>query len=349
MKSVSPKINSFITFDLGVIKITMDKLIAEFPDNILKALEIASKSSLVQPKNELRNIVVCGMGGSGIGGKIIGQWFSDQLRIPFTSIQDYKLPAFVDKHSLVIASSYSGNTEETLAAVQKALEVKAHIVAICSGGKLFDLSKRENFDAIVVPGGKPPRAALAYSLVQLVNILIQLKLVNKESMNDFKISADYLEKNSVAIKKEAKEIANFIGEGTPIFYSSSDFEGIAIRARQQLNENAKTLCWHHTIPEMNHNELVGWSGGTPNLRPIFIQNKSIHARNLFRFNVSKDVMKEKCNGVYTFSTIGDTKIQESLYAIHLLDWASWYLSQLKKEDPMAIPVIDYLKGELDKF
>lgn len=327
----------------------MEKLIAEFPQNITEALKIAASTTLALPINEIRNIVVCGMGGSCIGGKIIGQVFSDELKIPFTTVHDYQIPAFVNHHTLFIASSYSGNTEETIEATTSALKSNAHVVAICSGGKLQELAKTSNFDTIIVPGGNPPRSALAFSLVQLTKILVDFKLINAKALNLFNVSAKNISNQVGDIQSKGKEVAKYIGNKTPIFYSSSNFEGLAIRARQQLNENAKTLCWHHVIPEMNHNELVGWSGGDENYRPVLIQNKNINERNLFRFNISKKVMTEKCGETYTVKTLGNSVLEETLYGIHLLDWASLYLSQFKNEDPIAIPVIDYLKGELSKF
>lgn len=327
----------------------MEKLIAEFPKNILKALEIAASTQLQLPKKEFKNIVVCGMGGSGIGGKIIGQIYGEQLKIPFLLVQDYAIPAFVDEQTLFIASSYSGNTEETLTATTAALKANAHIVAICSGGKMERFAKSNNFDVITVPGGSPPRAALAFSLVQLTLILSQHNLIEGNSLKHFNLAVETIETHINEIQMKAKKVADFIGNEIPIFYSSSNFEGVAVRARQQLNENAKTLCWHHVIPEMNHNELVGWTGGNENYRPIFIQNKTINARNLFRFNVSKNIMEEKCGKVFFLKTFGGSIVEETLYTIHLLDWASLYLSQMKNEDPIAIPVIDYLKGELNKL
>lgn len=326
----------------------MDKLIANFPANLREALQIAATHPL-KPISAVENIVVCGMGGSGIGGKIVGQWFADELKVPFSSVQDYFLPAFVGENTLLIASSYSGNTEETIWAVEEGIKRNAHIVAICSGGKLSELAKKHNFDAIVVPGGSPPRAALAYSLVQLVHILSGLKLIDSKAMQEFAIAADYLHTNSAAIKDEAKLVSNFIGKKIPVLYSSSNFEAVSIRARQQFNENSKTLCWHQVIPEMNHNELVGWYGGSENFAPIFIKNKHVLDRNAFRFRLSNQVIKEKCKKTFVLESKGDNLMQESLYLIHVLDWASLYLAVNKKQDPIIIPVIDYLKAELDKF
>ncbi len=328
---------------------TMRNLIQDFPKNISTALEIAGKIELKPLSKEIRNVVVCGMGGSGIGGKIVSQWVSDDLSVPFVCVNDYVLPYFVDEHTLLIASSYSGDTEETLSALEDGLNKGAHVVAICSGGKLAQLAKEHNFDAIIVPGGNPPRSALAFSLVQLVAIFEKLELVTIRYTAQLESSIKLISDNIDEIHSEAKKLATFLYGKMPIIYATSMFEGIAVRARQQLNENAKVLCWHHVIPEMNHNELVGWSGGSEKFAPIFLINTNMYDRNAFRLNLSKEVMEEKGAKAFFVEAKGESMTQESIYFIHLIDWASLYLSEIKSVDPIAIPVIDYLKGELGKF
>ncbi len=328
---------------------TMDKLIREFPGNITEAIKIAGEARLREPQSEIRNVVVCGMGGSGIGGKIVSQWVYNDLEVPFTLVNDYVLPAFVNENTLLIASSYSGNTEETLSAVEDGLSKGAHIVAVCSGGKLQAMAEEKSFDVIVVPGGNPPRASLAFSLVQLVSILEKLELVTIRYSAQLEKSVELLLANESKIKEEAIEIADFLFEKMPIIYSTSLFEGVAIRTRQQLNENAKTLCWHHVIPEMNHNELVGWSGGDKRFAALFLINSDIYERNAFRLSVSKKVMEEKGAGTMVVYSKGESRVEEAIYFIHLVDWVSFYLSEKNKVDPIAIPVIDYLKGELERL
>jgi len=328
---------------------TMRNLIEEFPNNISTALEIAGKIELKPLSKEVRNVVVCGMGGSGIGGKIVSQWVSDDLSVPFVCVNDYVLPYFVDEHTLLIASSYSGDTEETLAALEDGITKGAHIIAICSGGKLAQLAKEHGFDSIIVPGGNPPRSALAFSLVQLVAIFEKLELVTIRYTAQLESSINLIKNSIDEIHSEAKKLAAFLKGKTPIIYATSMYEGVAVRARQQFNENAKVLGWHHVIPEMNHNELVGWSGGSDKFAPVFLINTSMYDRNAFRLNISKEVMEEKGAETFFVKAKGESMTQESMYFIHVIDWASYYLSEINAVDPIAIHVIDYLKGELDKF
>lgn len=327
----------------------MLKLIDAFPENIVEALEIASKSSFQTPKNELKNIVICGLGGSGIGGKMVGQWVQNELKIPILSFQDYDIPAFIDEHTLIIASSYSGNTEETLISVEHAHEKGAHVIAICSGGQLEQFCKENGYDAIIVPGGNPPRTALAYSLVQLANIFFKLGLISGKTLEDLSKSATFLKVNKAEIQAEAKKLAEFLYGKIPVIYSTTKYEPVAIRARQQFNENSKELCWHHVIPEMNHNELVGWGGGDDRFAVLFLESNDFNPRNQKRLEFSIDVVSGKTKYVYHLNSECDSIVENSLYFTHVVDWASFYLSELNKVNSMDIQVIDRLKDTLSRF
>lgn len=327
----------------------MDKLITEFPQNMLDALEIASKVQLKKPEYGIHNIIICGMGGSGIGGKIVSQWIQDEARIPVYLLNDYSLPAFVDKHTLVIGSSYSGNTEETLACVYKAQKRGSHIIGICSGGEMQRFCESEKLDCIVVPGGNPPRTAVAFSIVQLVNIFVQLGIISETNLKEIKLSHDLLMRELDKIHNKAKEIAAFLDGKVGVIYSGPEYEAVAVRARQQFNENSKYLCWHHVIPEMNHNELVGWGGGDDRFVVLFLNTQDLIPRNQKRYDISKDIIAQKAAGVMELDALGDSRIQRSFYLIHLVDWASYYLAEMKQVDIMDIKVIDFLKHELANF
>lgn len=327
----------------------MDKLIAAFPQNINDALKIAETFVANKSQNEIRNVVICGMGGSGIGGKIVAQWIQDEIKVPVVTCSDYLIPTFVDKYTLVIGSSYSGNTEETIISLETAREKGAHIVGISSGGQLVEFCRTNNYSCVIVPGGNPPRSALAFSLVQLINILVQLDLVGVASLTDLKKAASLLEKNTDEIKNQAYKLAQFLKDKVGIFYAVTRYESVLIRARQQFNENSKLLCWHHTIPEMNHNELVGWGGGDNRFAVVFFDTKDMYPRNKKRFDITLEQVKTKTDNVSVIEAIGANQIEKSLYLIHLVDWSSFYLSELANVDVMDIKVIDYLKDQLSKF
>jgi len=327
----------------------MKQLITEFPNNITEAIKIAANSNFSQPKNEIRNVVICGMGGSGIGGSIVSKWLEDELSIPIYVSKDYSLPNFVNENSLVIGSSYSGDTEETLSSVELAIKKGAHIIGITSGGKMQRICNENGFDVVIVPGGNPPRTALAYSLVQLINIFKCLGLIVPGRLKEMESGRDLIINEGETIHKEAMSLAQFLKGKVGIFYGTSEYESVLVRARQQFNENSKLLCWQHAIPEMNHNELVGWGGGDDRFAVVFFDNDNIHPRNAKRIEITKAKIQAITDQVHSISSKGNTIIEKSLYLINLVDWASYYLSELKPVDAMDIKVIDYLKSELAKF
>ena len=328
----------------------MEKLVAQFPRNIFDAIEIAQRMDFSDLSDySFSNVVICGMGGSGIGGKMVAQWFVGQSKVPIVLHQDYELPAFVNGKTLFIASSYSGNTEETMSATQKAAKAGARVVGVCSGGDLFRFCQEHAFHVVKVPGGNPPRSALAFSVVQLVNILESAKLISTGHLEKLKACKPLLSSELEGIKATAKKLAKLAHQHVTILYASTDYEAVAVRARQQFNENSKQLCWHHTLPEMNHNELVGWGGGTDQHAVIFFKSQFLSERNSLRFRITEGVVAEKTPHFTVVEGKGTNTIEESFYFIHIIDWASLYLADLNQKDPIDIRVIDYLKGELNKI
>ncbi len=327
----------------------MDKLIAQFPKQIADALEIAKDAQLDSLINcSFKNVVICGMGGSGIGGKIVSQWFYSQSNVPITVVQGYNIPNFVDKDTLVIGSTYSGNTEETLTAVKAAEKKGATIISISSGGEMIRFCKEIKSDYIRVPGGNPPRSMLAFSVIQLVKILSAAGVISKEALHQIDNCRHLLNAELLTIKQEAKKMASHIYEKQCVLYGPTELESVLIRARQQINENAKQLCWHHVIPEMNHNELVGWGGGNDDIAVIFFISQFIGERNKLRFKLSEEIISEKTKSLMTIEGRGKTLVEEYFYFIHIIDWGSVYLAELNGVDPVEIRVIEYLKDSLDK-
>lgn len=327
----------------------MDKLVAQFPKQIADAIEIASRSDLSFYKNKtFNNVVICGMGGSGIGGKMVSQLFASQSSLPIVLVQSYSIPFFVNEHSLVIASSYSGNTEETLTAIKLADKKGATIVGVSSGGELAHFCKDNHYDFIKLPGGNPPRSMLAFSAVQLINILAVSGIIESNAIESIGKCRHLLNTELITIKDEAKKLANHLYKKQCIFYTDSDLEFVAIRARQQINENSKRLCWHHVIPEMNHNEVVGWAGGDNSFAAAFFVSQFISDRNLKRTELSQEIIGRNTKNILSIHGKGKTKIEESFYFIHIIDWASLFLADLNEVDAVEVKAIDYLKGTLDK-
>ncbi|MEJ6589115.1 MAG: bifunctional phosphoglucose/phosphomannose isomerase [Crocinitomicaceae bacterium] len=327
----------------------MKKLIEAFPDNIIEAMNIAESSSLQKPPHDIHNILMCGLGGSGIGAKMVANWLQDEIKVPVSLVNDYTLPGYVNKNTLIIGSSYSGNTEETTIALEEAKSRSCHIIGICSGGKLEQFCKDNGYDCIVVPGGNPPRSALAYSVIQLLHIFASLGFVSHEHKQHMLKGGAFIESHQEEIHDIAKEMAAHLFGKVGVYYAETKYEGVIVRARQQFNENSKYLGWHHVIPEMNHNELVGWTGGDDRFAPVFFNTGDLHPRNYRRFEISKSAIEKKCGKVFNVSAKGDSFIERSLYLINIVDWASYYLCEMNGADIIDIEIIDYLKSELAKF
>jgi glucose/mannose-6-phosphate isomerase len=327
----------------------MKKLIEEFPDQIREAVQIAQNATVKNLPKEVRNVVICGMGGSGIGGMIVTQWIDSEIAVPVVLVQDYQLPAFVDSKTLVIGSSYSGNTEETLIALEEAKAKGAHIAGICSGGQLQNFCTANGYDCIVVRGGFPPRAATGYSVVQLLKILETYGMISSGRIDAVLKSASYLEEKHDEIHELGKKIADSLFGKVGVVYSGPEYQSVVIRARQQFNENSKYLCLTHIIPEMNHNELVGWGGGDERFAVLFIDGEDISERNKVRMEISREIISRRTSQILTIQASGSSHLERCMYLIHLVDWASYYLNELTGADILDIKVIDHLKSELSKF
>lgn len=324
-------------------------LVEIFTKQLEEALEIGNKANLTPNTSDIKNVVITGLGGSGIGGKIVSQLVANQIKVPVIINNDYTLPNFVNEHTLVIASSFSGNTEETLAATKIALEKNATVACITSGGKLLEIAKQKGLNYIVLPQGESPRAMLTYSLTQQFFILNHYKLIDNNFIANIKSGIDLLNSELTNIKSQAQTIAESIHNKTAIIYAESQFEGVAIRLRQQLNENSKVLCWHHVIPEMNHNELVGWSGGDDRFAVINFHTDFDHPRSSKRMDIIKEVITQKTSDYIDIYAKGENIIEQALYLILIGDWISVYLADIRGVDPIEVNVISYLKGELAKF
>ncbi len=326
----------------------MEKLIQDFTDQLRRANTIAEKA-IISNSSNIQNIVITGLGGSGIGGTIISELVADQCPIPILVNKDYFLPKYVNENTLLIVSSYSGNTEETLSALQDAILKKAQIIAITSGGKVRDLAIQHQFDFIEVPGGQPPRSCIGYSLVQLIKILVSKGFADKQLFTDLESAITLLDQENKNIKTEAKIIAEKLVNKITVIYSLGTCEGAAVRFRQQINENSKMLCWHHTFPEMNHNELVGWTVKNENLVVVTFHTAFDFDRNKKRYEVCKPIFEKYTAAVIDIDAKGKSRLEQFLYLINIGDWISYEISELRGIDPVEVNIIDHLKKELSMF
>jgi len=326
----------------------MKALVQNFTKQLKEAKIIADKA-IISPSKNIQNIVITGLGGSGIGGTIISELVSDSCTLPIIINKDYFLPAFVNENTLLIVSSYSGNTEETLSAMQQAISKKAQIVCITSGGKVLELAKQHQFDFIEIPGGNPPRSCIGYSLVQLIKVLVAKDFADKTLFSDLEKAIALLDNENAAIKIESQKIAEKLLNKITVIYSLGTCEGAVVRFRQQINENSKMLCWHHVFPEMNHNELVGWTEKNNDLVVVTFHTSFDYNRTKKRYEVCKPIFEKYSSGVIDIAAKGESKLEQFLYLINIGDWISCDIADLRGIDPVEVNVINHLKGALAKF
>lgn len=326
----------------------MYRLISEFPQNVVDAVKATKDLNLKPADKTITNVVITGLGGSGIGGKIVSNIVSDSATCPILINNDYSIPAFVNKNTLVIACSYSGNTEETLSAVESAIEKGAEIACLTSGGKLKEIAETNGYNIVLVPGGNPPRTTLGTTSPRIFAILKHYGIIDDRYDDSLAKVGAYLKHHEFEIQTKAQLMAEGLFTYTPVIYSDAGYEGVAIRLRQQLNENSKILCWHHVLPEMNHNELVGWVSGNEKIAVIMLRSEDDPERTQTRMDLSLKIFENYTKNITEIYAKGDDKVIRTYYLIHFIDWLSLYLSEQNGVDSIEIDVIDYLKGELAK-
>lgn len=324
----------------------MIKYITDFPKHITDSLENSKNIVFKNDYSSVRSLLFSGMGGSGFLSNLITDITESNIKVPINYVKGYTLPAFIDKNTLPILISYSGNTEETLSCFYQAIEKKTTPIIITSGGKLKELALEHNLDLVEMPKGFPPRASLGYGAIKVLLVLQKLNLISINSENELSSIATFLSKKQNNIKEHTKEVASLYRNKLIIAYSENTIDSIGLRLQQQINENAKSLCWHNSIPEMNHNEIVGWKQKQHDLGVIFLRHSFEHERNKLRFNFTRDVVNEYAKKIIEIQAEGESFLEQYFYLTHWADYFSYYLSVEHGEDSIEINVIDKLKNYL---
>lgn len=308
----------------------------------------------------VQNIVVTGMGGSGLGAPLIRSVFD--LSLPLQIVNDYTLPAFVDDKTLVIVSSYSGGTEETISTFKDALEKGAKVVGITSGGKLATLLQEKGFpvyqfDPRYNPCGQP-RMGLGYSVGGILGLLSQLGLV-KLSDQEMEKAASYIKTISSSFGLEAttdknpvKTIATRLIGKIPIIIAAEFLAGNAHIFANQTNENAKTFAAYFILPEIDHHLLEGIrfpEGLGEKIKFVFLETGLYSEKIKQRVKITKEVLARASIESISYNIKGSSKIEASFEALAFSSWASFYLAILNEIDPTPIPNVDFFKEQLAKF
>lgn len=332
------------------------RVIANLADQIREAQKIVAQVDLPFLKG-VKAVILAGMGGSAIGGDLLRGLIQDVLPVPFVVSREYGLPAWVDEHTLVLASSYSGNTAETLSAYRAAKTKKARIITISSGGKLADLAKENGDPHIRIPGGISPRAAIGYSFFPLWLIMQKIGLLppDPEALAE---TADMLHRQAAvwgpevpAAQNQAKQLAGELWGRFPLIYGGQGWRAVvAYRWKTQINENAKNLAYSHALPELNHNETVGWenpSALTHQVMVLMLRDQGELEAVQRRFEITAEIIGDRARTIKQIWSQGRSELARMFYLIYLGDWISYYLALLNGVDPTPVKVIDYLKAKLE--
>jgi len=338
-------------------KSNMFDVLSGFGGQLEEAFAIGKE---VSPSDELKsvnNIIITGLGGSAIGADLLRSYVRYEIKAPLSVNRNYFLPAYADENTLVIASSYSGNTEETLSAYEDAKTKGCKIVCISSGGKLSVMAESDGYFLIKIPKGYQPRCALGFSFIPLLTLIAKLGFV-RERDSDVMNLVNYIKNKYEQYSSlnenlnSAIKLAHHLEGKIPVIYSSEDsLDIVNLRWRGQINENAKSLAFGNYLPEMNHNEIVGWQENSEILRyfaVIYLTDREDNPRVLKRIQITKQLIEPYRGIGIDVAAEGNTRLERLFDLIYLGDWISFYLAILYKIDPTPVEKINILKNKLSE-
>jgi glucose/mannose-6-phosphate isomerase len=313
------------------------------PDHLRDALwriESASTSTMEAPA-----AFVCGMGGSAIGGDLAVAALADRLTKPTMVVRSYELPSWAPAGSAVLCSSYSGDTEETLACYAAAEALGAQRLVATTGGELAEAARGDGVPVIGLPAGLQPRAAVGYTFCCAAE-LMALALAGPRINTEIDAAASHLGQGFEAVEARARKIAAEIGDATPVIYGSDVTAPVAYRWKTQVNENAKVPAYSGALPEADHNEIEGWSGADGHFAAIFIQDRDHHPRERRRFELTAKSISPYAAAVIDVEAEGESRTERVLHTVILGDLLSLELAKARGVDPMPVESIDAFKREL---
>jgi glucose/mannose-6-phosphate isomerase len=329
----------------------MLKVLSDFPHQLEKAREIGRAYSPTF-KGKFDWILFTGMGGSAIGGHMASSLLKSVSDVPVTVNRNYTVPTWIGSRSLVIAISYSGETEETIAAAREALKRGSRVVAVCSGGTLAQVVKKGKGDAIIVPGGLQPRAALGLLAIPPLYALERFGLMKAdERVRDaIKVVSDVSARIRPDVpmeRNESKKLATEIHGTTPVIYGVGPYTSVARRIANQMSENAKVMAFAGALPEMDHNDLVGWSGEDKarHFSATFITDGTEGSQMKARLDLTRRLIGKRAK-VLEIKPEGKRLLSKILSATHVGDFASVYVALGRGVDPTPVDVIGELKTGL---
>ncbi|MET1033352.1 MAG: SIS domain-containing protein [Candidatus Saccharimonadales bacterium] len=322
-------------------------------ENQWKQLQHDYSVSVIK-KAEIRNVVLAGMGGSSLPAVFLNSW--PGLSVPFEIVRNYNLPAYVDEHTLFISSSHSGNTEETLSALEEAEAAGAQIVVVAAGGKLMERAQAAKYPLFQIPTGIQPRMSSLYFLTAFVQLLEPLGLIAKGSMSELheagewlsRQAADWLPTVATSVNPAKKLALELMGKSV-VMYAGPKLFPAANKWKICMNENAKNVAWVNQFPEFNHNEFIGWTSH-PTDKPygvVELRSTLEHPRVQKRFIVSEKLLSGKRPAPHVVEVQGETILEQLMWAAMLGDFVSLYVALLNGLNPTPVDLVERLKKDLE--
>ena len=303
----------------------------------------------------INNVIVAGMGGSALAALLVKSWLKSEMTLPFEVVRSYDLPMYVDSNTLVIVSSYSGNTEESISCLEQAESKGAQVAIIASGGRLIGHADQNQTTFALLPADMQPRMAVIYNLCALVVLLANFKVISNDKINEIASLTEWLRSQSSKWASDvdtnnnyAKQLALQAVGKTAVFYGGTLTAPVAYKWKISWNENAKNVAFWNEYPECNHNEFIGWTSH-PVEKPfaIFdIVSSFEHPRILKRFEISDRLLSGQRPKSTVINLMGQSVIEQLLWGSILADYVSIYLAILNNVNPMPVMLIEKLKQEL---
>jgi glucose/mannose-6-phosphate isomerase len=330
---------------MSVIGGTMLDAVKALPEHLRDALwriETARAQTMEAPA-----AFVCGMGGSAIGGDLAAAALADRLTKPMLIARGYGLPSWTPPGSAVLCSSYSGNTEETLACYAATEAVGAQRLVATTGGELAEAARHDGVPVIGLPAGLQPRAAVGYMFCVAAE-LAALALAGPRIHTEIDAAASHLGGTFEAAQARARELAAEIGDAVPVIHGGDLTAPVAYRWKTQINENAKIPAYSAVLPEADHNEIEGWSGAEGRFAAIFLEDSDQHPRERKRFELTANAIEPHAAALISIETEGETRTERVLHAVMLGDLLAIELANAHGVDPLAVDVLEGFKHEMGR-
>jgi glucose/mannose-6-phosphate isomerase len=331
--------------------------IKELSEQCRQAWQAVTDIPLPAAYKEIDKVVILGMGGSAIGGDLVKSLVQAEAKIPVIVHRDYGLPAYVDEKTLLIGSSYSGNTEETLSGFELALKTGARMLAMTSGGKLQKLAESNNVPVFKIEYKSQPRAALGFSFIPTLGVLQKLGFIRDRSADvaeTVKVLDDLvtkLDEKSPVKTNPAKRLARRLYGRLPVIYGAGIAAEAAHRWKTQINENSKAWGFYEVFPELNHNATVGFplpGEIASKIRVILLRSPGFSRRIKLRYDITGELLKQAGVAYEYVDSEGQSALAQMVSLVAIGDWVSYYLAILYGVDPSPVKVISYLKDRLAK-